>query len=76
MFKLVYQAFIMYSLVSGYVFYKVQTLLKSKWLNFLYGLLFAIIFSIHLIYPYFAIKSFYGSLKTYQGLMGFKLFKK
>ena len=75
MFKLVYQAFIMYALVSGYVFYKVRTLLKSKWLNFLYGLLFATIFSIHLIYPYFAIRSFYGSFKTYQGLWGLNYLK-
>ena len=76
MFKLVYQAFIMYALVSGYVFYKVRTLLKSKCLNFLYGLSFVIIFSIQLIYPYFAIKSFYGSLKNYQGLWGLNYLKK
>lgn len=75
MFKLVYQAFIMYALVSGYVFYKVRTLLKSKLLNTFYGLLFALIFSIHLIYPYFAIRSFYGSLKTYQGLWGLNYLK-
>jgi len=75
MFKLVYQAFIMYSLVSGYVFYKVRILLKSKWLNILYGLLFALIFSIHMIYPYFAIKSFYGSLKSYKGLWGLNYLK-
>ena len=75
MFKLVYQAFIMYSLVSGFVFYKVRTLIKSKLLNILYGLLFAIIFSIQMIYPYFAIKSFYGSLKNYKGLWGLNYLK-
>jgi len=75
MFKLVYQAFIMYSLVSGFVFYKVRTLIKSKLLNILYGLLFAVIFSIQLIYPYFAIKSFYGSLKNYKGLWGLNYLK-
>jgi uncharacterized membrane protein len=74
MFKLVYQAFIMYALVSGYVFYKVRLLLKSKIFKFLYGLLFVIIFAIHLLYPYFAIKSFYG-LKTYQGLWGLNYLK-
>lgn len=74
MFKLVYQAFIMYALVSGYVFYKVRILLKSKILKILYGLLFALIFAIHLIYPYFAIKSFYGQ-KTYQGLWGLNYLK-
>lgn len=74
MFKLVYQAFIMYALVSGYVFYKTRLLLKSKILNILYGLLFTLIFSIHLIYPYFAIKSFYG-FKNYQGLWGLNYLK-
>jgi len=75
MFKLVYQAFIMYALVSGYVLYNVRLLLKPKWLNFLYGLLFTIIFSIHLIYPYFAIKSFYGDLQNYKGLWGLNYLK-
>jgi len=75
MFKLVYQAFIMYTLVSGYVFYKTRLLLKPKWLNFSYGLLFAIIFSIHLIYPFFAIKSFYGNLQNYKGLWGLNYLK-
>jgi len=74
MFKLVYQAFMMYALVSGYVFYKTRLLLKSRLLNILYGFLFTIIFSIHLIYPYFAIKSFYSS-KNYQGLWGLNYLK-
>ena len=74
MFKLVYQVFIMYALISGYVFYKVRLLLKSKIIKLLYGLLFALVFSIHLIYPYFAIKSFYG-LKNYKGLWGLNYLK-
>lgn len=75
MFKLVYQAFIMYALVSGYVFYKTRLLLKSKILKILYGLLFTLIFAIHLTYSYFAIKSFYGQ-KDYQGLYGLNYLKK
>jgi uncharacterized membrane protein len=74
MFKLVYQAFIMYSLVSGYVFYKVRSLLKRKLSKIFYVLLFSLIFSIHLIYPYFAINSFYGH-KNYQGLWGLNFLK-
>lgn len=74
MFKLVYQAFMMYSLVSGYVFYKTRILLKSSVAKFFYGLLFCLIFSIHLLYPYFAIKSFYG-LDNYQGLWGLNYLK-
>ncbi len=74
MFKLTYQAFIMYALVSSYVFYKVRLLLKSKLAKILYGILFTLIFIIHLIYPYFAIKSFYG-LKDYKGLWGLNYLK-
>ena len=74
MFKLTYQAFIMYSLVSGYVFYKTKSLLKKRLSKFLYLLLFFLIFSIHLIYPYFAIKSFYF-LNHYQSLWGLNYLK-
>lgn len=62
MFKLVYQAFILYTLVSGYIFFRLKKF-------FPYRLLFALIFVIQLIYPFFAIKSFYG-LTTYHGLWG------
>jgi uncharacterized membrane protein len=72
MFKLVYQSFILYSLVSGYVLVRLPQLLKSKFIIRLYKIIFAFVFVIHLIYPYFAIKSYYGDLKYYQGLDGFK----
>ena len=70
MFKLVYQAFILYSLVSGVIFYRLITGLKSKILVVFYRLLFSFVFLIHLIYPVFAINSFYGGLKKYHGLNG------
>jgi len=62
MFKLVYQAFIMYSLVSGYIFIRLRH-------NFFYRFLFSLIFIIQLSYSYFAVKSYYG-LKEYKGLWG------
>jgi uncharacterized membrane protein len=62
MFKLVYQAFIMYSLISGYIFVRFRK-------KFLFRLLFSLILIIHLSYSYFAIKSYYG-LKNYRGLWG------
>lgn len=71
MFKLVYQAFMLYSLASGYILIYASRLFKSVFKNF-YKILFAAIFIIHLIYPYFAIKSYYGDLKTYKGLDGLK----
>lgn len=67
MFKLVYEAFILYSLSSGYIFIRLARFLPLR-------LLFTLIFVIHLIYPYFAIKSFY-SLKDYQGLWGLNYLK-
>ena len=67
MFKLVYQAFILYSLVSGYIFVRLRRC-------FPYKLLFVLIFMCQIIYPYFAIKSFYG-LKDYKGLWGLNSLK-
>ena len=73
MFKLVYQAFILYSLVSGYVLIYLTQTLKKPW-STLYKIIFFLIFSCHLVYPYFAIKSYYGS-KKYQGLWGLNYLK-
>lgn len=67
MFKLVYQAFILYGLVSGYILIRLS---KFK----LYKLLFLLVFVCHLIYPYFAIRSYYG-LREYQGLWGLNYLK-
>lgn len=68
MFKLVYQAFMLYSITAGYILVRLRRF-------FPYKLLFALIFTIHLIYPYFAIKSYYGELKNYQGLYGLNFLK-
>lgn len=67
MFKLVYQAFMMYSLASGYVFIRLR---KFVWYKFI----FIIIFCLHLSYSYFAIKSYYG-LTEYKGLYGLNFLK-
>ena len=65
MFKLVYQAFIMYSLSSGYILIRLRKF-------FLYRLLFLLVLVSHLIYPYFAIKSYRDSRSEfkYWGLAG------
>ena len=67
MFKLVYQAFIMYSLISGYIFIRFRK-------YFLYRFLFSIIFIIHMSFCYFSVKSYYG-LKEYKGLWGLNFLK-
>ncbi|MFA7301392.1 MAG: DUF2298 domain-containing protein [Candidatus Shapirobacteria bacterium] len=65
MFKLVYEAFIMYALVSGYILIKFRQ-------SILYRTLFFIILISQLIYPYFAIKSYSDShsKRQYWGLLG------
>lgn len=67
MFKLVYQAFIMYSIASGVILIKFRS-------SLIYKLFFFLVLVAHLSYPYFAIKSFY-SLKEYRGLYGLEYLK-
>lgn len=69
MFKLVYQAFMLYSLASGYALLRFSQL-GHRFLKPIYKLIFILVFSIHLIYSYFAIKSYYSSLSSYRGLYG------
>jgi uncharacterized membrane protein len=65
MFKLVYEAFIMYSLAGGYILIRLKKF-------FVYRLLFLLVLISHLIYPYFAIKSYRDSHSEfkYWGLVG------
>ena len=71
MFKLGYQAFIMLSLVSSfsiaYIFHNGK---KVIWLPITFFLLTLI-----LIYPYFAVTSYFNNFKTYQGLDGLAYLK-
>ena len=69
MFKLTYQSFVMFSLVSGYVIVRILTSLRQKFLKLVCCLLFVVCCIFIFIYPYFAVRSYYG-LKIYQGLYG------
>lgn len=78
MFKLVFQSFIMLSLVTGYAISRISLVLKIK-KTLLTRLIYILFFFITLClltavftYPYFAIVSYYGNLKTYYGLNGTK----
>lgn len=71
MFKLVYQSFMMLSLVSGYTIVRIINKTRNI---FFYGASFLLLIPI-LIYPYYAIKSYYGDLKNYQGLNGVNYLK-
>lgn len=81
MFKLVYQTFILMSLLSGPVFVGLIKLgFSSEKVNLkLIGFLLLIyIFGLGsvLVYPYYAIDSYYGGLKNYQGLDGLSWMEK
>ncbi len=70
MFKLTYQAFVLFSLTGGYIFWRLgKSWLKKFWRgSFL--LFFLAGFTAQMIYPFFAIPGYYGRLSraNYQGL--------
>jgi uncharacterized membrane protein len=81
MFKLVFQSFIMLSLVTGYTISRISHALKIK-KTLLTRITYIIFFFTTLClltsvfsYPYFAIMSYYGDLKTYHGLNGTQYLK-
>lgn len=78
MFKLVYQAFIMLSISSGYFLIRILLSIKEakKFISRIYLYIFillsgALLFFIS-IYPYFSIPAGYGYFKKYKGLDGIK----
>lgn len=68
MFKLVYQSFMMLTIVASYVIVRIISQTKSL----VFYLITLILIAPVLVYPYFAIKSYYGDLKNYSGLDGTK----
>ncbi len=73
MFKLVYQAFMMLALSAGFIIYLVSTKIENWWIKIFPLAIFGIFLIFILIYPWFAIKSYYGNifkLENYQGLYG------
>jgi uncharacterized membrane protein len=70
MFKLTYEAFIMLSISSGYILVKLISGIKNRIKLIAFFLLSFLLVSLVIIYPYFAINSYYRELKTYQGLNG------
>jgi len=75
MFKLVYQSFIMLSLTSTYILFRVVTNIKRdikkifnfSFLFFIFSLFFSVLV---MLYPYFAVNSYYADLKNYKGIDG------
>jgi uncharacterized membrane protein len=73
MFKLGYQAFIMFSIVSGYTvvtsFQKLREH-KSEWGTKLFLILVIPQLFLVSVYPLFSVRSYFNSLRNYQGLNG------
>ncbi|HSX09253.1 MAG TPA: DUF2298 domain-containing protein [Candidatus Saccharimonadales bacterium] len=80
MFKLVFQAFIMLALCSGYVIVRMGTLLaaarlKQKLLLFCFFGFSAVLVGLVMLYPFLAINAYYGDFKNYQSLNGINYLK-
>lgn len=81
MFKLTYQAFILLSLSSGYIiarifiYFREKNKIFIKSIEVLWIIFFTLLLSLIISYSYFAINSYYGDLKNYQGLDGTKYLK-
>ena len=69
-FKFGYQAFIILALTSGYMITRLISNLKTFSFSLVFLPFALLFFTLVALYPYFAINSYYGSLKNYQGLDG------
>lgn len=75
MFKLTYQSFVMFSILGGPILVTAFSNIKKVIFRRLF-LIFCFSFFIFLfLYPYFAVKSYYG-LKNYRGLYGLEFLEK
>lgn len=71
MFKLGYQAFIMMGIASTIVFYQIKRI-SNKYISFLFSIFYILFSMLVLIYPFFSIPSYYGSIKKPVELNGAK----
>lgn len=78
MFKLTYQAFIMFGLASGYIFIRIRKSPFKERKILIAKAITAIMLILPMIYPFYAIPSWYKSLnyKKYEGLDGLAFLKK
>lgn len=76
MFKLVFQAFIILSIVSAYVFFRIASEdIGKAFVRKGYLFIGSFLIILVLLYPYLATKSYYGDLLHYQGLDGLTYLK-
>lgn len=72
MFKLSYEAFIMLSICCAYILAKLLSNIKNKIFLGIFFVISIFLISLNLIYPFFAIGSYYKNLTNYQNLNGIK----
>ncbi len=79
MFKLVFESFIMLSIATAYIVFRITPFIRRAQKTpirifgiFCYYVVLLSAFSLIFSYPFLAIKSYYGELKTYTGLNGTK----
>ena len=75
MFKLTYQSFVMMSLVFGVTFGSMAKEIRTSKFEirkYLPMAIILIVFAAHMLYPFYAINSYYNGLKNYQGIYGLK----
>ena len=77
MFKLTYQAYILFGLVIGYIILRVIPALKNKTLKALLIVLFAVSYILPMTYAGLSIPGYYGNIKPthYKGLYGLYFMK-
>jgi YYY domain-containing protein len=70
MFKLGYDAFILYSIISAYVIVKAVRSMRTRWASRIVVLLLIPQLFLVCIYPLFSVRSYFGELKNYQSIWG------
>lgn len=77
MFKLTYQAFIMFGLASGYIFIRIRQFREKNWKIMIARVLTLIMLILPMIYPFYAISSWYKKMDPvhYEGLDGLAFLK-
>jgi YYY domain-containing protein len=74
MFKLGYQAFMLFSLVSGYAVVKLisNVHVRRVWGRRIFIMLLLPQLFLVCLYPYFSIRSYFGALRQYEGVYGLR----
>jgi len=72
MFKLTYQSFVMFSIITGYIIVRLKISLKKGFGKTLLFTIYYLLFTMQMIYPIYSLPGYYGKmrLEDYKGLYG------